>query len=117
MILDRVLDNSSARPGYQITVRIRVVDLKSEVERLESVVGSTTDIRMCQLESLLAVAHGKLVHLVDDRLERLLQVRRIVDLEHHLPRRSRQQRAVYCECELTAEWFCEVLSNVQPRLT
>ena len=54
-----------------------------------------------------------LVHFGDDLLKRLLQMRRIVNLEHQLPRRRRQHGAIDGEGILATQRRREIVPQVQ----
>src|SRR5262249_8227031 len=102
-----------APPRHQIAVRVRIIQLDSQIDRLERVEGLSAGLSPLPLQASLALFGGQHVDSVDQSLDRSLKVRRIINFKHQLPGRRRQHRTVYRKGEFSAQRSREVVAYVE----
>src|SRR6185503_9397632 len=113
----RLLNERAARTDNQVSVYVRVVNFnQSEVSRSKRVVHAAGEIVLFPCQSAFAEPGRFLIDFVDHLFERVLEMRRIVDLKHQLPRRSRQDWSINRESKLSTEWCGDIVANVESAL-
>src|SRR5262249_42274495 len=116
LISDRPVDKRTACARNQISVCVGVVHLNPKIHRSERVVRQPSRLGLFPLQTALALSRGNRVERVHKVLDRRLKMRWIIDLEHQLPRRSRQHRAVNRERKFAAHRRRKIVADVDSGL-
>ena len=108
------LNQCAARTNNHVAVCIRVVHFNQpKLRRFKLVVRPATNLSLFPGQTGLAKLRRLFVDFSHHTFERLLQMRRVVNFKHQLPRRRRQNWTINREGKLTTQRRGDVVTQIE----